>query len=413
MTADTSRKYYLLTTDVDPIPRIAGFTSLFPDGLEAGTTSEVVAALAPADLYHAGTWAVVACDLAILDDARDADDILADVYGVPASQANDETLAAAYLAHHRANRERALLAAAIRKLRLGHDVQAAADVRGAAEQLEQLGMFAEQLELQPGFLPRAQARAQTVGKLRALADRLEPALTMREPAAVRLQAPSDKEVDDLAHLADMIDNFMFNRSESARRIRAIVDRIRNMADPPPPPPDLPAIVEPPRDEAALAALAHRLDGAAPSEVEIDALDVDGLLVAVLRWNGSGWAGHVTGRAGEARPMMRRIASFRVIRSGATATTVQARDLGWAGPDVDSRDTIELRFDLETVDGGTWPPAAGRRVRFPAIAEAAVRTAGPPSIPSGDFAIGDDRGGAGDRCEVGNGCGRLGCPECQA
>jgi hypothetical protein len=72
-TTDTARKYYLLTTDDNPTPRIADFAALFPDGLEAGTTSEEVAALAPADLYHAGTWAVVACDLEILDAARDAD----------------------------------------------------------------------------------------------------------------------------------------------------------------------------------------------------------------------------------------------------------------------------------------------------------------------------------------------------
>jgi len=31
----------------------------------------------------------------------------------------------------------------------------------------------------------------------------------------------------------------------------------------------------------------------------------------------------------------------------------------------------------------------------------------PSVPSGD-----ERGVAGDRCESGNDCGRLGCPECQ-
>lgn len=398
-TTDTARKYYLLTTDDNPTPRIADFAALFPDGLEAGTTSEEVAALAPADLYHAGTWAVVACDLEILDAARDADDILADVRGAPAELADDETLAAAYLADRRANRERALVAANVRQL--GPGPAAAADVRAAAAELEQLGMFVDQLELVPGFMPRAPARARTVGKLRALADRLAP-----RPSAT---------------------------------VRELADACNRLA----------AIVEPPRDEAALLALAQLLAGAAPGEVEIDALDVDGALVAPLRWNGAAWVG----RVGDITPP-RRIDGFRFRRPGAYPSTVRARDIDLTGGlrgSVGAADLVDLKLGFTMPDGTAWPEivvdsaSLPRAVaRFRGIVDAPIQAAagfhqmltgtgaaiaGAPIRPeiaaaaaherdvgravfvdwkdqqaghtwtSGDFAIGDDRGGP-PACECG-------------
>lgn len=95
-----SRLYYLLTTDDNQTPHVASFEELFPDGLEVDTTSEEVAAMFPGDLYHGGTWAVVACEAEFLDAA------CASVGG----GADDEALAAAYLADDRASLERKQIA---------------------------------------------------------------------------------------------------------------------------------------------------------------------------------------------------------------------------------------------------------------------------------------------------------------
>lgn len=330
-TETTAPKYYLLATDDNPTPRIADFAALFPDGAEHGTTSEEVAALEVADLYHAGAWAVVRCDLAILDAARDADDILADVRGAPRELADDETLAAAYLADRRANRERALVAAAIR--RLGPGVAADA-LRTAAGQLAELGAFVDQLELVPGFMPRSRERARAIGNLREIADRLDPppALTVRE----------------LAKFASALG-----------------------------PLDLGPLA-PPRDEAALLRLAELLAGASPGEVEIDALAVDGAVLAGLRWNGASWAGVV----GDVTPP-RLIDSLRFRRAGCYPATVRARDLVTpAISRVVAADTFDLKLGLTLPDGSAWPVAdapaplpravARHRERFPTIPDAQIQ-----------------------------------------
>ena len=105
MTDPAARLFYLLATDDDPVPRVASFAMLFPDGLELGTTSEDVATLKPGECYHAGVWAAVRCDLAILDTARELD-----------GGGDDATLAATYLSSPDAGAERAAMATAIRQL---------------------------------------------------------------------------------------------------------------------------------------------------------------------------------------------------------------------------------------------------------------------------------------------------------
>lgn len=307
MTDPAARLFYLLATDDDPVPRVASFATLFPDGLELGTTSEDVATLKPGECYHAGVWAAVRCDLAILDTARELD-----------GGGDDATLAATYLSSPDAGAERAAMAAAIRQL--------------------------------------------------------------VAPAGVECQGHPAGPFDAMGSTV-YCDGSCANRRPAAA---------------------------PPRPDAAVVAAVWDLVAArAPGDVTIEALDDAGAVAAVLAWDGRQWIGTLE-RDG-------RIARVR-IKAGDRAATATLDDLGMRVDPaaLSALDSLAISLELEhgparwplSVDR-TPPPAPLPRAiaisrGFRAQLEAAgvdVATARSVAMPSGDFAIGDDRGGP-EACECG-------------
>ena len=289
MTDPAARLFYLLATDDDPVPRVASFATLFPDGLELGTTSEDVATLKPGECYHAGVWAAVRCDLAILDAAREID-----------GGGDDATLAATYLSSPDAGAERAAMATAIRQL-----------VNGDGEPFPPRGTC-----LSCGMVHERGSRC---------------------PAAA------------------------------------------------------------PRPDADVVAAVWDLVAArAPGDVTIEALDDAGAVAAVLAWDGRHWIGTLE-RDG-------RIARVR-IKAGDRAATATLDDLGMRVDPAALSALDSLAISLELEHGpARWPlPRAIAISRgFRSQLEAAgvdVATARSVAMPSGDFAIGDDRGGP-EACECG-------------
>lgn len=281
MTDPAARLFYLLATDDDPVPRVASFAMLFPDGLELGTTSEDVATLKPGECYHAGVWAAVRCDLAILDTARELD-----------GGGDDATLAATYLSSPDAGAERAAMATAIRQL-----------VNGDGEPFPPRGTC-----LSCGMVHERGSRC---------------------PAAA------------------------------------------------------------PRPDADVVAAVWDLVAArAPGDVTIESLDDAGAVAAVLTWDGRHWIGTLE-RDG-------RIARVR-IKAGDRAATATLDDLGMRVDPaaLSAFDSLAISLWLEH-GPARWPLSIDRT---PPAAPAPLPRATVVAMPSGDFAIGDDRGGP-ESCECG-------------
>lgn len=349
---DTARLFYLLATDDDPVPRIASFGSMFPDGVEPGTTSEEVARLDVAHVHHAGSWAVVRCDLAILDAARLVD---------PLASGDDATLAAAYLSSRDAGRERQLVAAAIRQL--GGAGAALESLRSDREFTREIhGTFVKPapgpfVGHSPRFSEEASAPLVIVGG--TITKDRHGAREGKQATPEDYATPGALVIDDPVRWG----------------VTAVAAA-----------------------ESRLAQLWATVAGAAPGHVSIGVLDDAGETFAVLaavgggRWRGRVWPSVQGRRSAYAlrfartrhrRPeMVLELAAhpFRHSEPDAvTACVVLVEDIGLRAKisEVGATDVIDLEIRLD-VDGRTWPPAErGPIERYPV-----------PAWTSGDFAIGD-------------------------